>query len=483
MTAQEKPTPVHAFADDALSDHDATALAALIRQGKLSPRDVVAAAIQRARRVEPLIHGLAFADFEDALHTASRRIDGIFAGVPTLIKDNTNIAGQPTRHGSLATTGKPEKSTSPFAHQLLAQGLIPLGKSTLPEFGFNASTEPAHAEPTRNPWNPAFSCGASSGGSAALVAAGVVPIAHANDGGGSIRIPAACCGLVGLKPTRGRLVANEAGRVLPINIISEGVVTRSVRDTARFFAGAEHHYHNPHLPAIGEVLGPAKRRLRIGLVMESITASGTENDTKSGTDEVTRHTVDATARLLESLGHTIIPMDVPVPRQFAEDFAHYWAFLAFIMRKGGKQFLGKGFDPTKVDGLTRGLSSRFTAGFQRLPATLWRLRQTRFLYAQGLENFGVDAVLSPVLAHTTPPLGYLSPELPFDTLFQRLVDYVSFTPLANAAGVPAISLPMGTTPDNLPVGVHISAHHGCERDLLELAFELEQAAPWRRIQR
>lgn len=474
MTAQEKLAPIHAFCNDALSDHDATALAGLIRKGKLSSREAVAAAIERARKVEPLLHGLAHTDFEGALRASSRPVQGRFAGVPTVIKDNTNIAGQPTLHGSLATAGEPEKSTSPFARQLLAQGLVSLGKSALPEFGFNASTEPAHGAPTRNPWNPAFSCGASSGGSAALVAAGVVPIAHANDGGGSIRIPAACCGLVGLKPSRGRLVENEAGRVLPVNILSEGVVTRSVRDTAVFFSEAERDFHNAKLPAIGEVLGPGKRRLRIGLVVDSITGKGT--------DTITRETVASTARLLEDLGHAIIPMDVPVPPQFAEDFALYWAFLAFMMRKGGRSLLGRGFDPGRVDSLTRGLSDRFAARFHHLPATLWRLRQTQALYARELERLGVDTVLSPVLAHTTPPLGHLDPEQPFDMLFQRLIDYVSFTPLANAAGAPAIALPMGRTPDNLPVGIHLSARHGRERHLLELAFELEQAAPWRTIQ-
>lgn len=474
MTAQERLAPVHAFSNNALSDHDATALATLIRQGKLSSREVIAAAIERARKVEPVLHGLAHTDFEGAFRAASRPGQGPFSGVPTLIKDNTDVVGQPTLHGSLATSGELKKTTSPFARQLLAQGMIPLGKSALPEFGFNASTEPAHGAPTRNPWNPAFSCGASSGGSAALVAAGVVPIAHANDGGGSIRIPAACCGLVGLKPSRGRLVENEAGRVLPINIISEGVVTRSVRDTARFFSEAERYIHNPKLPAMGEVLGPGKRRLRIGLVVDSITGKGT--------DAITRETVESTAGLLEDLGHAIIPMEVPVPRQFAEDFAHYWAFLAFMMRKGGRSFLGRGFDPGRVDALTRGLSNRFTARFHHLPATLWRLRQSQTLYSRELERLGVDTVLSPVVAHTTPPLGHLGTEQPFELLFQRLIDYVSFTPLANAAGAPAISLPMGKTPDNLPVGIHLSARRGRERDLLELAFELEQAKPWRTIQ-
>lgn len=474
MTAQERPAPVHAFRDDALGDFDATALAQQVRRGEKSARDLVSAAIARARTVTPTLGGLETPDFERALSAASSSLRGPFAGIPTLIKDNTDLAGLVTGHGSRAVPRYPARHTSPFAEQYLAQGFIALGKSTLPEFGFNASTEPAGAAPTRNPWNPAYSCGASSGGSAALVAAGVVPIAHANDGGGSIRIPAACCGLVGLKPTRGRLVDGEAARALPINIIGEGVVSRSVRDTAQFLAAAERYFHNTRLPAVGEVLGPGRRRLRIGLVQDSITGHAT--------DTVTRETVERTARQLESLGHTVVPITVPVPAQFADDFAHYWAFLAFLMCKAGKRIIDRDFDGSRVDALTRGLSRHFARSFHRLPATLWRLRQSQALYTAGLHEQGVDVVLSPTLAHVPPKLGYLSPEIGFDALFDRLRRYVSFTPLANATGAPAITLPGGSTGDNLPVSVHLSAHLGRERELLELAFELEAAAPWRRIQ-
>ncbi|TBW57954.1 amidase [Marinobacter halodurans] len=470
MTAQERPTPIHAFTDDALGKHDATALAALIRRGDISAREAVNAAIQRAQAVEPQLHGIATPDYENARRQAACTGNGVFAGVPTLIKDNTDVRGLPTGHGSLAVRSGPASHTNAFAQQFLAQGLISIGKSTLPEFGFNASTEPAHTEATRNPWNPAYSSGASSGGSAALVAAGVVPIAHANDGGGSIRIPAACCGLVGLKPTRGRLVDGEAARALPINIIGEGVVTRTVRDTANFLAGAERYHQNRRLPPVGEVLGPGKRRLRIGLVLDSVTGEAT--------DPQTRQAVEATARLLAGQGHAVMPVDVPVAASFADDFAHYWSSLAFLMTRFGHRILDRNFQPEHVDGLTRGLADRFRRQLHRAPGVLWRLYRSRKQYAEGLERMGVDVVLSPALAHTTPKLGYLSPDQPFETLFARLRRYVAFTPLANASGAPAISLPGGRTADNLPIAVHLSARHGGERDLLELAFELEAVAPW-----
>ncbi|MEC7378209.1 MAG: amidase, partial [Pseudomonadota bacterium] len=358
--------------------------------------------------------------------------------------------------------------TSPFARQLLAQGFVCLGKSSLPEFGFNATTEPAHAPATRNPWNLAYSCGASSGGSAALVAAGVVPVAHANDGGGSIRIPAACCGLVGLKPTRGRLVDSEAANALPLNIIGEGVVTRSVRDTARFLEQAEAFYRNPRLAAVGSLEGPSNRKLRIGLVLDSINGHRT--------DETTSRTVEHTARTLEKLGHQVEPVPVPVHKAFPDDFALYWALLAFGVRANGKKLLHADFDKRRTDGLTNGLDALFLRQFWRLPAALWRLKRSRQDYARAMAGF--DAVLTPVLGHTTPELGYLSPEVPFDTLFERLRRYVSFTPLANATGAPAIALPMGRTADNLPVAVQFMGQHGGERTLLDIAFALEAENPW-----
>ncbi|PPI83856.1 amidase [Marinobacter maroccanus] len=475
MSAPEIPQSCHVFCNDALGRDDATTLAEKIRRRELSITELAGAAIARAQAAQPLIHGVASADYDQALQTAST-LDAatqvgsqpLFRGVPTFIKDNTNVTGLATRQGSLAVPEAPASDTSPFAQQLLAQGVLCLGKSTLPEFGFNATTEPVHAPATRNPWNLAYSSGASSGGSAALVAAGVVPIAHANDGGGSIRIPAACCGLVGLKPTRGRLIDNEAAASLPINIISEGVVTRSVRDTANFFEQAESYYRNPKLPAIGKIERPSGRPLRIGLVLDSINGHIT--------DDITRRTVEETALRLEKLGHRIEPVPVPVHSAFPDDFALYWALLAFGIRANGKKLLHPAFDKRRTDGLTNGLDRMFRRQFWRLPAALWRLKHSWHDYAHAMAGF--DAVLTPVLGHATPTLGHLSPEVPFDTLFERLRQYVSFTPLANATGAPAISIPMGRTPDQLPVSVQFMGRHGGEHTLLDIAYTLEASHTW-----
>lgn len=473
----DAPHTAHTFTNDALGNDDATALAERIRNREVSVTEVTQAAIDRLHIAEPLVHGVIAERYEQMLEAAAK-LDKeksltdtpFFTGVPTFIKDNTNVAGMPTRQGSQAVPpGHLVEDTSPFAQQMLAQGFLCLGKSTMPEFGFNASTEPVHDAPTRNPWNLAFSSGASSGGAAALVASGAVPIAHANDGGGSIRIPAACCGLVGLKPTRGRVIDNDAAKSLPINILSDGVVTRSVRDTANFIYQAEQYFRNPKLPTIGKVDGPSTKRLRIGLVIDSINGHKT--------DDMTRQTVEATARKLEAQGHTIEPVTTPANSQFPDDFAMYWALLAFGMKLNGRKITHSGFDKRQVDGLTEGLDKMFKRGFWKMPAVLWRLRRARFEYADAIKD--LDAVLTPALGHTTPKLGHLTPKVPFDVLFDRLTRYANFTPLANVTGSPALSIPMAMTPENLPISVQFMGKHGDERTLLELAFALEsEYSPW-----
>ncbi|HCT40982.1 MAG TPA: amidase [Moraxellaceae bacterium] len=463
---------IHAFSGDILSDLDAVGIAELLRSGAVSAREVAEAAIARAHQVESHINAIELAAFEQALATADTRTRGIFAGVPTFVKDNTDIRGLPTNHGSQAVNGRPARADGAFAQQYMDQGFVCLGKSTLPEFGFNASTEYMGSAPTRNPWHTDYSSGASSGGSAALVAAGVVAIAHANDGGGSIRIPAAACGLIGLKPTRGRLVDSEATRSLPVNIVSEGVVTRSVRDTAHFYAGAEQSYRNRKLAPVGLVKGPGTRRLRIGLVHDSITGNAT--------DAETRATVNATAALLESMGHDVTEMPLPITKTFASDFSIYWGMLSFLVSTFGKKIMSPDFDASKLDNLSRGLASHYKKNFLKTPMVLYRLRKSQDDYARIFDDY--DLILSPVLAHTTPKIGHLSPEQDFDSLFERLLNYVSFTPLNNASGGPAISLPMGATSLGLPIAVQFSANHGDERTLLEIAYALEEAKPWRRIQ-
>ena len=462
--------------DGVLAAHDAVGLAGLLRDGSVEPEEVARAAVRRVRAADARLHAVQTPLYEEALATsAGRRLAGssaaagVFAGVPSFVKDNTDYRGLPTGHGSAAFVPTPAKRHAPFTRQFLSTGVAVLGKTRLPEFGFNATTEFEEAAPVRNPWHPEFSAGGSSGGSAALVAAGAVPIAHANDGGGSIRIPAACCGLVGLKTTRGRVVANDQGRMLPIDLISDGVLSRSVRDTAVFLAAAERHWRNPKLPPVGAVEGPSSRRLTVGLLLDSPAGITT--------DAATRAAVTATATLLERLGHRVEPAHIGLDSRFEDDFTTYWGLLSFLSGATGKLLHERHFDTRRMDGLSQGLRSHFRRRISSVPAVLRRLRGARERYEAALRQY--DLVLSPVLAHTTPRLGYLSPSVPYQTLIERLTAYVAFTPLSNVVGSPALTLPSSeTTEDGLPIGVMFSARHGDERTLLEAAFALEAERPW-----
>lgn len=465
---------VHAFGDDALGELDAVGLAAAIADGSTSAEEAARAAVARAAAVEPHLNGIVIDDFERALVVAQGPLTGRLAGVPTFVKDNTDVAGLPTRQGSRAIPATPARADAPFTTQLRAAGLVPLGKSSLPEFGWSASTEFDQADPTRNPWNTDYSSGASSGGAAVLVASGVVPIAHANDGGGSIRIPAAACGLVGLKPTRGRLAPDAHAAQMPVDVVCNGVVTRTVRDTAHFLAAAEAHRTAPGLPLVGLVEGPGERRLRIGIVLDSLT------DTP--TDDETRRAVLATAALLESLGHEVVEVPLPAADAFAEAFKHYWAMLAFSTHHFGTRVMHPQFDKTATDPLTQYLAGRFARSFWRTPGAIRTLKRSEHELRRHFAEHRIDAALSPTLAHTTPRIGHLSPNVPFPEMFDRLVRYAAFTPLNNAAGSPAVSLPLGRTEDGLPIGVQLQALHGDERTLLELSYELEAAQPFARIQ-
>ena len=393
--------------------------------------------------------------------------------MPTFIKDMIDVAGLATRQGSQALEGaRPARRSAAVAQQMFDMGMLCLGKTTLPEFGLTPSTEFPHVEPTRNPWNLAHTAGGSSGGAAALVAAGVVPIAHAADGGGSIRIPAACCGLVGVKPTRGRLVAPPEAARMPVNIGVDGVLTRSVRDTALYFAEAEKRFRNPKLPAVGHVTAPPQRRLRIGALFASPTGCTV--------DAATRQGFESTIALLEDLGHRVDAIESPVSAQFGEDFTHYYGLLAFAVSRAGKRLFDPSFRADKLTDLTRGLAARFRREILKTPGALLRLRRSHRPYAEVFRSY--DVVLSPTVAQVSPPVGHLCMSLPFDVLFPRVVEWVGYTPLANATGAPSISLPLGHDDANdLPVGMMFSAAVGQDALLLELATEIEQARPWRRL--
>jgi amidase len=467
-------TRVHGFRDDALGDLDSVGVAAAIAAGSISAREATQAAIARAEDVNPVLNAIQTPDFERALAASDRPVPGLLSGVPSFVKDNTRVAGLPTDQGSLAVRSRPATSDDPFTEQLRSTGLGVLGKTTMPEFGWSASTEWATLPPTRNPWNTEHSAGGSSGGAAALVASGVVPIAHANDGGGSIRIPAAACGLVGLKPTRDRVVAAAEAASMPVDVVSNGVVTRTVRDTAHFIAATQQFRPAAGMKPLGLVEGPSRRRLRVGLVLDSVTGAPTDDDCRAATL--------ATVDRLTALGHDVV--EVPLPGdavRFMHAFKHYWSLLAFSTQHFGKRVMhSPDFDRRLTDPLTRGLARRFVRNAWRTPGALRTLKHSERLYRDAFAD--VDVIVSPTLGYVTPRLGHLDPSVDFDVLFERLVQYAAFTPLNNASGGPAISLPLAQTSDGRPVGVHFSALHGDEQTLLELAYELEADRPFARIQ-
>ncbi|HEY9302773.1 MAG TPA: amidase [Mycobacterium sp.] len=462
---------VHAFGDDALGDLDAVGLIDALASGRVSRAEVVEAAIARTEALNPVLNGLAYPTFDRARAAASAPAkDGFFSGVPTFIKDNADVAGLPTMLGSDAWTPRPVESDGEFAQMYLATGVTALGKTQMSEYGFSASAEHPRLGAVRNPWNTEHTAGASSSGSGAFVAAGAVPIAHANDGGGSIRIPAACNGLVGLKPSRDRLPLDKAVSRMPIRVVANGVVTRSVRDTAAFFREAERIWRAPKLPPIGEVQHPGKQRLRIAVITRSLL--------RECSTEVRELTLK-TAGLLEELGHRVDHVEKPpVPTSFASDFVLYWGLLAFGQIRISKS--APGFDRSRLDNLTLGLDRLARRNLHRLPLALMRLRGTRRYTARFARTY--DVVLTPTLADETPPIGYLDPTADYQQIIDRLENWVAYTPLHNVTGEPAISLPLAESANGLPVGMMFSADMGAEARLLELAYEIEQARPWARIQ-
>jgi amidase len=462
---------VHAFGDDALGDLDAVALVDAIQSGRVGRAEVVEAAIARTEAVNAALNGLAYRAFDRARgEAAGPPQSGFFSGVPTFVKDNVDVGGLPTMRGTDAWTPRPADSDSDFVRLYLATGMTPVGKTQMSEYGFSASAEHPRLGPVRNPWNTDHTAGASSSGSGAFVAAGAVPIAHANDGGGSIRIPASCNGLVGLKPSRGRLPLDKEVSRMPIRLVANGVVTRSVRDTAAFYREAERIWRPSKLPSIGDVTRPGRQRLRIAVITRSVL--------RECSLEVRELTLKA-AGLLEELGHRVDYVEKPpVSKSFAADFLLYWGLLAL----GQIQMSGRevGFDRSRLDNLTLGLDRFARRNLHRLPLAILRLRGARRHTARFARTY--DAVLTPTLADETPPIGYLDPTADYQQIIDRLEDWVAFTPLQNVTGEPSISLPLAESANGLPVGMMLSADMGQEARLLELAYELEEAKPWARIQ-
>jgi amidase len=451
---------------------DAVETAARIKAGKVSATEVVTAAIDKTLKLQPLLNFVVASDFDRALAKAKAGGQtGPFAGVPFFVKDLNPYVGLPTRSGSRSGLPlPPERRQTPYIDTFDKAGLIVIGKASTPEFGFLPTTEPTAFGPTRNPWDPSRSSGGSSGGAGVAVSAGVTPIAHANDGGGSIRIPASCCGVFGLKPSRGRMIGSRGDHEIT-DLGVDHILSRSIRDSAVMFAASEDPGPGAQHPPVGLVTQPLKRKLRVGLLIEGGAGHAPSPEVRTATENA--------AKLLQSLGHTVVPTTWPSHRTFINDFLLVWAGGAKAIHDSIQRFSKTPLDNTILENFSLGMveMSRKTSP-EQMAAAMERLKTAAQAYDPWFVKNRFDVVLSPVLATAAPPIGYVGPDVPFDTLVQRLIEYVGYTTYHNVVGAPAMSVPLNWTPGGLPVGSQFWGRVGDEGLLFQLAYQLEAAQPW-----
>jgi amidase len=454
-------------------------LAARVRSGELSAVELVDSSLRRIAELEPQINAFTHLAAEEALAQAARIVPGDrrpFAGVPIAIKDNRAVNGMPlTMCSDLWGEFRPDHDA--FAVRRLREaGFVVVGKTALPENGILPTTESRRNGPTHNPWDLTRTPGGSSGGSAAAVAAGMLPIAHGNDGGGSTRIPAACCGLVGLKPSRGRVsVGPDSGQSF---LVGDGVLTRTVADTAAaldILAGYEAGdatWAPP--PAIGFT---AAARLPAGRLRIGVTLSPALDAVEL--DPVCLSAAENAAQLLESLGHEVEQIEAPwTGRDLLPDFTRAFGPGIGMTVEIGARLAGRAPVESDVEPLTWLMYEH-----ARAQDTL------SYLTAQGrLERVAreivtalapYDIVLTPALARRPLPIGEvhgLGPD-PWDH-YQRSGAFTPYTAIVNVTGQPAVSLPMYHGDDGLPTGVQLIGRPAREDTLLTVAAQLELAQPW-----
>jgi amidase len=459
---------------------DATGQAELIRQKEVSPTELVAEAITRMEKLNPQLNAVIHELFDRAAAEASGALpDGPFRGVPFLLKDlGAELAGTPFNEGLDFSGDYRSTVTQELTKRYIDAGFVICGKTNTPELGILPTAEPRRFGASRNPWNTEHSTGGSSGGSAAAVASGMVAAAHANDGGGSIRIPASCCGLVGLKPTRGRnSLAPNYGDLLG-GLVCEHVVTRSVRDSAAILdatAGpvpGDPYWAPPRRgPSFAASAASAPSKLRIAVMTASPSGTEVHDDCIAA--------ARAAAALCESLGHQVESAALDVDGDaFVANFINAWAAGNAWAIGDWEARLGRAVTEDEVEPLSwalielgRSISSpQYLAAVQNLQ----KLTRQIATYFEG-----IDVLLTPTLGEPPAPLGTFDspPGEPLAGLF-RAAAYVPFTPPFNVTGQPAISLPLHWNDAGLPIGVQFVGRFGDEETLLSLAGQLEQAAPW-----
>ncbi|MDO8289039.1 MAG: amidase [Parvibaculum sp.] len=446
---------------------DAVAQGALVAKGEVTALELAEATIARIEAVNPKINAVVAKDYDRARARAKGPLPkGPLSGVPYLLKDIENYAGMNATMGSRLLATNLVQETAPVPQRAIDAGMVVLGKTNTPEFGLLGTTEGLLLGACHNPWNLDHSSGGSSGGAAAAVAAGILPVANASDGGGSIRIPASCCGLFGLKPSRGRMNVGPTPLAADIAVVSS--VSRTVRDGAMIVAVSEEKGKDAPFAPIGFVSGPSSKRLKIAF--NTLRADGTEPDAD------VKASIEATAKLCADLGHEIVPVKNPmVGDEFINTFLTIWASSPADLVAMAK---GMNLKPEDVlEPWTIGLANLFNAKPKdSLQKALIYFDKVEKQIADFFGNY--DAWLTPVLSAPAPRLGQQAPTVDFDTLYKRTTDYVAYTPVHNVAGTPAMSVPLGMSKSGLPIGSQFAAAKGQDGLLLALAYELEAAAPW-----
>lgn len=459
---------------------DATALADLVRTKQVKPTELLDAAIDRAEKVNPQINAIVTPMYDLARKAAEGPIDdkAPFCGVPFLMKDlGPTYAGVRMTMATAFLKDFVPPIDSVLTTRQKAAGLIIFGKTNTPEFGIVPTTEPHLFGPARNPWNLDHSTGGSSGGSAAAVAAGVIPIAHANDGGGSIRIPASCCGLFGLKPTRARITHAPLFGDIMGGLVNDHAVSRTVRDSAALLdataggAPGDPYPAPPQERPYVEEVGTDPGHLRIGFTATSTTDAPLHEEAVNAVEDA--------AKLCEELGHEVVEATLPISGdELIDSFTMLWAAGNASGIDGIAQMTGGKPAPDQFEPLTWAL---YEMGKEKSAAdyldAVFSI-QTMARVVAGFQS-QYDLWLTPTLASPPPPIGYFdAPEGDPMAPFQRAIDYVPFTAIQNATGQPAMSVPLYWTPDGLPLGAHFAASYGDEPTLFRIAAQLEEARPW-----
>ncbi|MER6632183.1 amidase family protein [Streptomyces sp. NPDC000987] len=456
---------------------DAVATASATAGGEVSAREVVETAIARIEKLNGELNAVIHTRFDEALAEVDAGLpDGPLRGVPVLVKDlGTQVAGLPATSGSRLFADAVTTRDSELVKRYRRAGMVVLGTTNTPEFGLNSSTEPALYGPTRNPWGTGHSPGGSSGGSAAAVSAGMVPVAHASDGGGSIRIPSAACGLFGLKPGRGRVSPAPRPTTLSALVSGHHAVTRTVRDSALLLDIAAGPLPGDAYaaPAPAGPFAVCARRdpgpLRIGLLTSL-------PDGPEVHPEPLRAVLDA-AGVCESLGHRVFEVMAPYrPGDVGATSAVLMGADVVTQIDGRLEQLGRPLADDDIEPFTRVVYDHYRAlTAADVSRALRRVQEIGWQVGAAFDAY--DVLLSPTLPQPTPRLGTLDTRRP-ETVFEHAAVQSAFTSVHNVTGMPAMSVPFGRDGDGLPLGVQFAAPAGGEGLLLALAAQLEQAAPW-----